>query len=45
VTGAAMELRAEWPADLRESLRLAAGSEVVAHPDPLTYLLFFNRDG
>ena len=45
VTGAAMELRAEWPADLRESLRLAAGSEVVAHPDPLAYLLFFNRDG
>jgi 23S rRNA pseudouridine1911/1915/1917 synthase len=45
VTGAALELRAEWPADLRESLRLAAGSEVVAHPDPLTYLLFFNRDG
>jgi 23S rRNA pseudouridine1911/1915/1917 synthase len=45
VTGAAMDLRAEWPADLRESLRLAAGSEVVAHPDPLAYLLFFNRDG
>jgi 23S rRNA pseudouridine1911/1915/1917 synthase len=45
VTGAALELRAAWPADLRESLRLAAGSEVVAHPDPLTYLLFFNRDG
>ena len=45
VTGAAMELRAEWPADLRESLRLAAGREVVAHPDPLAYLLFFNRDG
>jgi 23S rRNA pseudouridine1911/1915/1917 synthase len=45
VTGAAMELRAEWPADLRESLRLVAGSEFVAHPDPLTYLLFFNRDG
>jgi 23S rRNA pseudouridine1911/1915/1917 synthase len=45
VTGAAMDLRAEWPADLRESLRLAAGSEVVAHPAPLAYLLFFNRDG
>jgi 23S rRNA pseudouridine1911/1915/1917 synthase len=45
LTGVPMEFRAEWPADLRESLRLAAGSEVVAHPDPLTYLLFFNRDG
>jgi 23S rRNA pseudouridine1911/1915/1917 synthase len=45
LTGAPLEFRAEWPADLLESLRLAAGSEVVAHPDPLTYLLFFNRDG
>jgi 23S rRNA pseudouridine1911/1915/1917 synthase len=45
VTGTPIEFRAEWPADLRETLRLAAGSEVVAHPDPLTYLLFFNRDG
>jgi 23S rRNA pseudouridine1911/1915/1917 synthase len=44
-TGVPMEFRAEWPADLREALRLAAGSEVVAHPDPLAYLLFFNRDG
>jgi 23S rRNA pseudouridine1911/1915/1917 synthase len=45
LTGAPLEFRAGWPADLRESLRLAAGSDVVAHPDPLTYLLFFNRDG
>jgi 23S rRNA pseudouridine1911/1915/1917 synthase len=45
LTGAPLEFRAGWPADLRDSLRLAAGSEVVAHPDPLTYLLFFNRDG
>jgi 23S rRNA pseudouridine1911/1915/1917 synthase len=45
LTGAPLEFRAEWPADLLESLRLVAGSEVVAHPDPLTYLLFFNRDG
>ena len=44
-TGAPMEFRAEWPSDLRETLRLAARSEVVAHPDPLAYLLFFNRDG
>ena len=45
LTGATMEFRADWPSDLRESLRLAAGSKVVAHPDPLAYLLFFNRDG
>jgi 23S rRNA pseudouridine1911/1915/1917 synthase len=44
-TGEAMEFRAEWPADLRESLLTAGGSEVVAHPDPLGYLLFYNRDG
>jgi 23S rRNA pseudouridine1911/1915/1917 synthase len=44
-TGAPMEFRARWPSDLREALRVAAGSEVVAHPDPLGYLLFFNRDG
>ena len=45
VTGAQLEFRAEWPADLRPGLAMAAGSEVVAHPDPLGYLLFFNRDG
>lgn len=44
-TGAPMEFKAEWPSDLQEALRLAAGSQVVAHPEPLGYLLFFNRDG
>ena len=44
-TGAALEFRAQWPEDLRKALRLVAGREVVAHPDPLGYLLFFNRDG
>ena len=44
-TGSPLAFQAGWPADLREALRLAAGSQVVAHPDPLTYLLFFNRDG
>lgn len=44
-TGEALEFRAEWPVDLREALRLAGGSEVVAHPEPLSYLLFHNRDG
>ncbi|HEX2220248.1 MAG TPA: RluA family pseudouridine synthase [Gemmatimonadales bacterium] len=44
-TGAPMEFRAQWPPDLRDALLLVAGSQVVAHPDPLAYLLFFNRDG
>ena len=44
-TGDPMEFRAEWPSDLRESLVLIGGIEVVAHPDPLSYLLFYNRDG
>jgi 23S rRNA pseudouridine1911/1915/1917 synthase len=44
-TGEPLEFRAEWPADLAEALRTAGGSEVVAHPEPLSYLLFHNRDG
>jgi 23S rRNA pseudouridine1911/1915/1917 synthase len=44
-TGEPVEFRAEWPLDLRESLLVAGGSEIVAHPDPLSYLLFYNRDG
>ncbi len=44
-TGEPMEFRAAWPSDLLESLRLVGGTEVVAHPDPLSYLLFHNRDG
>ncbi len=44
-TGDPMEFRAEWPSDLRESLDLVGGREVVAHPEPLSYLLFYNRDG
>ncbi len=44
-TGEPLEFRAAWPSDLRESLLMAGGREVVAHPDPLSYLLFFNRDG
>ena len=44
-TGELLEFRADWPADLRQALLAAAGSEVVAHPEPLGYLLFFNRDG
>jgi 23S rRNA pseudouridine1911/1915/1917 synthase len=44
-TGEPMEFRAEWPLDLREALLAAGGREIVAHPDPLSYLLFYNRDG
>jgi 23S rRNA pseudouridine1911/1915/1917 synthase len=44
-TGEPMEFRAEWPLDLREALLTAGGREIVAHPKPLSYLLFYNRDG
>jgi 23S rRNA pseudouridine1911/1915/1917 synthase len=44
-TGEPMEFRAEWPLDLREALLAAGGREIVARPDPLSYLLFYNRDG
>ena len=43
LTGAALEFRSEWPPDLRAALAIAAGEELVARSDPLTYLLFFNR--
>jgi 23S rRNA pseudouridine1911/1915/1917 synthase len=44
-TGEPLEFRAEWPADLGPALLAAGGREVVAHPEPLSYLLFHNRDG
>ena len=45
VSGAPLEFRAEWPADLRAALVVAGGEELVAQPEPLRYLRFFNRDG
>jgi 23S rRNA pseudouridine1911/1915/1917 synthase len=45
VSGAPVEFRSEWPSDLRPALAAAGGEELVARPDPLAYLLFFNRDG
>jgi 23S rRNA pseudouridine1911/1915/1917 synthase len=45
VSGAPLEFHSEWPEDLRPALVVAGGEELVAHPDPLSYLLFFNRDG
>jgi 23S rRNA pseudouridine1911/1915/1917 synthase len=44
-TGAPLEFRSEWPEDLRPALAAAGGEDLVARPDPLSYLLFFNRDG
>lgn len=43
VSGSPLELRSEWPADLRPLLALAGGADLVARPDPLAYLQFFNR--
>ncbi len=45
ITGADLDLRSPWPADLRSALDLAARPlDLVAQPDPLRYLLFYNRD-
>ena len=43
MTGAPLEFRSEWPPDLGPALAIAAGVDLVARPDPLAYLLFFNR--
>jgi 23S rRNA pseudouridine1911/1915/1917 synthase len=45
VSGAPLEFTSEWPADLAPTLAAAGGEELVARPDPLRYLRFFNRDG
>jgi 23S rRNA pseudouridine1911/1915/1917 synthase len=45
VSGAPVEFSSEWPEDLRAALVAAGGEEMVARPDPLSYLRFFNRDG
>jgi len=44
-SGAALEFHAEWPADLGAALVAVGAEDLVARPDPLGYLLFFNRDG
>lgn len=43
VSGQALDLRSEWPPDLRPVLAAAGGADLVARPDPLAYLLFFTR--
>jgi 23S rRNA pseudouridine1911/1915/1917 synthase len=45
VSGAPLEFHAEWPLDLMGALGVVGGEELVARPDPLGYLRFFNRDG
>jgi 23S rRNA pseudouridine1911/1915/1917 synthase len=44
-TGEPLEFRSDWPSDLRPALLALGGEDLVARPDPLSYLLFFNRDG
>lgn len=44
-TGEPVEFHSEWPADLRPPLLALGAEDLVARPDPLGYLLFFNRDG
>src|SRR6476661_766932 len=44
VSGAPLELIAEWPDDLRPALAAAGGKELVDRSDPLRYLRFFTRD-
>jgi 23S rRNA pseudouridine1911/1915/1917 synthase len=45
VSGAPLEFKAEWPDDLRPALLVVGGQELVARPDSLSYLRFFNRHG
>jgi 23S rRNA pseudouridine1911/1915/1917 synthase len=44
-TAEPLEFRSDWPSDLRPALFALGGEDLVARPDPLSYLLFFNRDG
>jgi 23S rRNA pseudouridine1911/1915/1917 synthase len=43
-TGERVTFESEWPDDLRGALAAASYSDLVAQPEPLRYLLFFNRD-
>jgi 23S rRNA pseudouridine1911/1915/1917 synthase len=43
VSGAPLEFHSEWPDDLRPALLVVGGKELVARPEPLSYLRFFNR--
>ena len=43
-SGDALEFRSEWPPDLGLTFLALGAEELVARPDPLGYLVFFNRD-
>ena len=45
VTGEPLEFRSEWPEDLRAPFLALGAQDLVARDDPLSYLVFFNRDG
>ena len=45
-TGEVLSLRSEWPDDLRPGLAIALrDSDLLAHPEPLSYLGFFEPGG
>jgi 23S rRNA pseudouridine1911/1915/1917 synthase len=44
-SGEPLDFHSEWPSDLRPALLAVGAEDLVARPDPLGYLLFFNRDG
>ena len=44
-SGEPLDFHSEWPSDLRPALLALGAEDLVARPDPLGYLLFFNRDG
>lgn len=44
-SGEALEFRSEWPPDLRAAFLALGAEELVDRPNPLGYLLFYNRDG
>ena len=44
-TGEPLEFRSEWPEDLRAPFLALGAQDLVARDDPLSYLVFFNRDG
>jgi 23S rRNA pseudouridine1911/1915/1917 synthase len=44
-SGEALEFRSEWPLDLRAAFLALGAEELVDRPNPLGYLLFYDRDG
>jgi len=44
-SGEHLEFRSEWPPDLHPTILALGAEDLVDRPNPLGYLLFFNRDG